>query len=147
MILTAMYFNTDKELTVGSTTYEEIGWEVPTTDAEWIAETKKESLNIRNDEKLLEMKKNHDKKLIEVEYPKYLKATQYPDAIRWEYIERGFEEPELTEMVNNEIQSIIVDYERVSKSVELINKEIELREDNKVNRKSEIVAEIITKEK
>lgn len=118
--------------------YTGLVWEKPTTDEQWNEDVKKEQLNTRFDYQLQEMKKAHEEKLVEMK-KLYDKATLYPDAIRWELMEAGIVPvEELDAEVAKQIASLKWEYEKLQQSVERINKEIELRKDGKVDRKTEI---------
>lgn len=113
--------------------YEDIGWVKPKTDEDWAKDTEKEGLNYRFDFQLEEMLVSHSAKVPELK-KLYEKATKYPDAIRYELVERGLVEPDLTEQVNQRIEQAKVDYARIQQIVERLNKEIELRKQGKVDR-------------
>jgi len=117
-----------------------IVWQKPTTDEEWAEDVKKEQLHIRFDYQLQEMKKDQEERLPAIN-KLYDKATLYPDAIRWELMEQGIVEPELTKEVNDKIAQIKWAREKTMQSIERIDKEIELRSKmfNKVDRTADIL--------
>lgn len=117
--------------------YADLVWEKPITDEQWAEDVKKEQLDTRFDYQLQEMKVSHEAKLIKMQ-ELYDKATLYPDAIRWELKQNGIEEPELTKQVNEQTANIKWEYEKLQQSIERINKEIELRKNGKVDRKTDI---------
>jgi len=130
---------TPLEIQLGAITYQTVSWDKPKNDTEWKEDVKQEGLNYRLDFQLEEMKAGLEDKLLRVQKPLYDKATLYPDAIRWEYIKAGFEEPDLTELTNGTIAQYIWEYEKMAQSIERINKEIELRRDGKVDRTNDIL--------
>ena len=130
---------TPLEIQLSAITYQTVSWDKPKNDTEWKEDVKAEQLNYRLDFQLEEMKVGLEEKIIRVQKPLYDKATLYPDAIKWEYVQQGLTEPELTKQVNERIAQYIYEYEKVAQSIERINKEIELRKDGKVDRTDDIL--------
>jgi len=120
--------------------YQKVVWTRPTTDANWAEDVKAEQLNIRLDFQLQQMKENLEDKILRVQKPLYDKATLYPDAIKYEYIQQGLIEPELTKQVNERIAQYTFEYEKMAQSIERINKEIDLRKNGKVERTNDILS-------
>jgi hypothetical protein len=116
--------------------YSEIDWVRPTKDSDWAEDVKKESLNFRTDEVLQEMLTAHQAKLERMAIE--LEKTNYPDAIRWELMSGGMEEPELTKQVNEKIANIKWDYQKLQQSIERMQKEISLRQGEKIDRTSDL---------
>jgi len=119
--------------------YQVLDWKKPTTDAEWAEDVKKESLNFKLDYELQQMKTDLENKLIRVQQP-LLDKINYPDAIRWEMIQAGIKEPELTKEVEQRITQYKLEYEKMSQSIERISKEIELRKNGKIDRTNDIIS-------
>lgn len=131
---------TPLEVQLSGVIYQTLTWDKPTTDAQWAEDVKQESLNFKLDYELQEMKESHENKLFKVQKPLLDKATLYPDAIRYEYIQQGIEEPELTKQVNERIAQYKWEYEKMAQSIERINKEIDLRRQKKVDRTNDILS-------
>ena len=130
-------------LTVGLLTNakdEILGGDEKWTDAEWAEDTKEEGLNYRFDYELEEMKVSLESKFERVQEPDYIKATQYPEAIEWELVQRGFVEPELTVEKDKVIAQLIDQYNRILISIERVDKEIDLRERDVVDRTEDILS-------
>lgn len=117
----------------------------PTTDLEWAEDVKKESLDVKYNYQLAEMKKSHEEKLPKVE--KDLDVfNNWPDVPRYQLnesfkktfqdagikIDERFEGKTLQEWIDEEFESQHLFYTykvaKLQQSIERINKEIELRE-------------------
>ena len=144
IIGTLAYFllkpKTDLEIQLGAVTYQTVNWTKPTTDKDWAEDVKAEQLNIRLDFQLQQMKENLEDKILRVQKPLYDKALLYSDAIKYEYVQQGIEEPELTKQVNERIAQYKFEYEKMAQSIERINKEIDLRKRDKVDRTNDILS-------
>jgi len=127
------------EVQLGAITYQTVNWTKPTSDKDWAEDVKASGLNYRLDFQLEEMKESLETKIVNVQKKLYDKATLYPDAIRYEYIEQGIEEPELTKQVNERIAQYKFEYEVMAMNIERINKEIDLRKRGKVDRTQDIL--------
>lgn len=119
--------------------YQSLGWTRPVSDVDWAEDVKKEQLNFKLDSELQEMKLSHEDKLPKIK-TLYDKAILYPDVIRYEYMESGMKEPDLTNEVNTTIKQYVRKYEKLQQSIERINKEIDLRARGKVNRTNDILS-------
>ncbi len=124
---------------------QEIVWTKPTTDAGWAEDVKKESLNLKFDYQLADMKVSLERKLPFHEAD-LDKITRCPDCIRWELEEqfkRDFEDAEipltgklegktLQQWIDGEFVEQVVqktwESEKVKQSIERIDNEIHLRD-------------------
>lgn len=131
---------------------QQIIWNKPTTDAGWAKDVKKESLNIRFDYQLTDMKVSLEKKL-PLHEANLDKITKCPDCIRWELREQFIQMFEYAEIdLNNTLEGKTLqqwidgefdeqfvnktwEVEKVRQSIERIDNEIRLREKGAVNRK------------
>mgnify|MGYP001617837120 CR=1 FL=1 len=117
--------------------YQVLEWQRPTTDAEWAEDVKKESLNFRTDTELQEMLVAHKDKLISEEV-ELAKLTKYPDVLRAKFEEQGLEAEEVERQVNEKLANLKWGVDKLNQSIERMTKEIQLRSDNKVDRKPDI---------
>ena len=119
-------------------TYQVIDWKKPTTDAEWAEDVKVESLNLRFDYQLQEMLTSHQAKL-----EKFLadnKVVACPECIKFDLKKNNPEMSvaEIDILYADQLAQYNWEVDKLSQSVERLQKEIELRKDKKVNRKEDI---------
>jgi hypothetical protein len=111
---------------------EVIQWEKPKTDREWAEDTKKENLDFKTDEQLQEMKVSHEEKLLRFE-EQIDDLNACPGCRLFEIQKRLDSDPDLAKettaqvLFDEEVRSLKESYEKLSQSVERINKEIDLR--------------------
>ncbi len=99
---------------------------------------REESLHLKTDEELITMKASHAAKLPHVEED-LDKVLNYPDAVRWELKEAGYDD------IEDELVQQIAYYQwkkaRLEESVNLISAEQAFRRDGKVDR-TQVQAEL-----
>lgn len=125
--------------------FQKIDWVEPTKDSDWAEDVKKESLDLRSNEVLNEMLVAHQEKLERVLEELYF-VEKYPDAKALELekslIAMGLTGQELETELAKQIQEHL-DYwrakaEKLTQSVIRMEKEIELRATDKVDRTNTI---------
>lgn len=125
--------------------FEMLQWERPKGDLEWAEDVKRESLNFRFDYQLAEMLSSHIFKRDQMaeELQKY---ADCPECVKYEIrngLKEKFKNPELeqkiNEMFNEQLFQKRQDYQTITRSVERIEKEIDLRERGIVDRKSDLL--------
>lgn len=118
----------------------------PTTDAEWLKDVKEESLNVKHDYQLTDMKTDLTNKLPKVQAD-LDKFTTCPDCIKYDLTKRfssqGLKDKDLTDMVNGEFNNELAYYtwktDKISQSIDRISAEQNLRVTKKVDRTNEIL--------
>ncbi len=114
----------------------------PITNSQWAEDTKKESLHVKRNDQLSEMKESHEAKVIKVKKD-VNKFLNYPEAVKFELDEQFtqiFEEHGNSNKIEGKTKQQCIDGEfveqdimykwkiaKLHQSVERINKEIELR--------------------
>lgn len=125
--------------------FEVLQWERPKTDVEWAEDVKRESLNFRFDYQLAEMLSSHIFKRDEIakDLQKYVDC---PECIKYDIgqtLKTDFKDSELeqkvNEMFNEQLLQKRQDYQMIARSVERIEKEIDLRKSGIVERKSDLL--------
>ena len=120
-------------------------WDRPETDTEWAKDVLEEGLNFRFDYQLEEMLSSHSVKRDKLaeELQKY---ADCPECVRYEIKENlkadffGVElEQKVIDMFNEQLSQRRKDYQVISRSVERIVKEIDLRKRAIVDRRSDLL--------
>ena len=110
-------------------------WEKPTSDKEWLEDTKKEGLDTRSNKELSEMLVSHKEKL-EREVKDLVKYTDCPECVYFEISQSlsnsmGLEGKELEKeaelQTQDTIRNRLLSVEKLKQSIERMEKEIELR--------------------
>ena len=120
-----------------------ISWQRRQTAAQWKEDVKNEQLNYRFDFQLEEMRANLAKKVIKhkADYDQLIECLdcfKYPLKLQKnEDGTRMFTDAQINEQYNDQLQSRLEEYERVSRSIERIEAEQRLRKGG-LNRKEEI---------
>lgn len=119
--------------------YQVIQWQKPTTDAGWAEDVKVESLNLRFDYQLEEMRTSHEAKL--VKFLEDNEVTACPECIKFRLKKSNPEmtQAEIDALYAEQLAQYNWEVDKLSQSVERIKKEQELRRDKKVNRKQDIL--------
>lgn len=137
------FFN--KSQLVGENELEMLQWDRPKTDTEWAKGVLAEGLNFRFDYQLEEMLSSHSAKRDKLaeELQKY---ADCPECVRYEIKENlkadffGVElEQKVIDMFNEQLSQRRKDYQVISRSVERIVKEIDLRKRAIVDRRSDLL--------
>lgn len=113
---------------VDKTKMEVIQWEKPKTDLEWAEDTKKENLDFKTDEQLAEMKVMHEEKL--AKFSERIDDLNACPECKLHELRKSYAsstEAEIQQMFTEQVQGLKWGYEKLSQSVERINKEIDLR--------------------
>ena len=107
---------------------EVIQWEKPKNDLEWAEDTKRENLDLKTDDQLAEMKTMHEAKL--AKFSKQIDdLNACPECRHFELKKANASstDAEVDAIFTDEVKSLKWEYEKLSQSVERINKEIDLR--------------------
>jgi len=140
-----------------------ITWEKPTTDAEWAEDVKKESLHLKSTEVLMQMRSSHAGKLDEIK-ESGKRIVECEACVRYEIRQdllsrqaQGEDIQDIDLSVENEYQNqrtqYLYDIEKLTQSIERMDKELELRKkgfvvpnkekDGKINNTSKVDAEYV----
>ena len=120
-------------------------WDRPKTDAEWAKDVLAEGLNFRFDYQLDEMLSSHSSKrdILGEDLQKYIDC---PECVKYEIrksLKEEFKNPELEQKVNDMFNERLAksreEYQMISRSVERIAKEIDLRKRGIVDRGSDLL--------
>lgn len=138
------FFQQERPLGVSLENPQVIEWVKPTTDAEWAEDVKKESLDLKFDFQLTEMKENLEGKL-PLHKEDLREITNCPECIRWGLRQnfeadfdniglnynRKFEGKTVQDWIDGEFDEQVVsrtwEVEKVKQSIERIDNEIRLR--------------------
>lgn len=105
-----------------------IEWIEPVTDEGWAEDVKEESLDIRTNTQLLQMKKSLVDSLI-YDIDDYNRLTKYPDECLYRNIEVQKKTTEEADTIcTDDLNRVTLEIQKIGQSQERIEKEIELRE-------------------
>src|SRR3990167_11518289 len=127
-------------VTMDAAEFNEVKWVPPTKDSDWTIDVKKENLNVKYDYQLTDMRD----KLLNGELPEAVKEvkmlTEYPGYYTYKLINENLMTPEDAEIAyQSYLKDMIWMVAKRKQTIGRLEKEIELRRANKVNRTSEIL--------